>query len=183
MKSKQEMIRSYEFLSVNNIISEDLFTKILADDDFLLESYIDIDWIGHDFHIDRLPIQMDSEIYFIEFEYEKNSDNLIWRDNFDRDSVKFERILLMAMAYADEVFLHSSYLPQGLLKIESEIDYRIAKQTISFSLSGDENTILSFPQNKTLICFNSLFLTVIEADSEFRKLLGKMVLAEGLYIR
>lgn len=183
MKSRQEMIKSYEFLSVTNLLSEELFEKVLEDEDFLLESYADLDWKGYDFHIDRLPKQMDSEIYFIEFEYEKNSDNPVWRENFDRDSVKFERILLMAMAYADEVYLHSTYLPQGLLKIESEIDYLIAKQTISFTLSGGENTILSFPQNKTLICFNSLFLTVIQADSEFRKLLEKMVLAEGLYIR
>ncbi|WP_099224547.1 hypothetical protein [Listeria costaricensis] len=171
---------SYSFLIEEKLVGPK--ENRIFEEDFLLENYSEIDWAVSPKFIDILPKQMGSEIYFWEFEYEVESENGVWTQNFLSYMPKFEKVLLMLVAYAEEVFVNSAYFDTEIFKLEqSKSSFDKVKVSIQESLQGNVNTILSFPKEKMLICIHSLFVHVISRNEDFLSFVQRIATVEGIY--
>lgn len=138
--------------------------------------------------VDYLPAQMNSQIYFYEFDHDPNSTSLRWRNNHEMYLAKFRRLLLTILGYAKEIYVDSDFLTElstpHLFRYEdTQESVEKLDRLIIIGLQGADLTVVALPQEEVLIRVGDMNLLVETENQQFLDLVSKIATTMGLYLR
>ncbi len=174
---------SYNFIEKQGILSskqEQLYDKF-----FLLENLTELNLRIPKYCIDILPAPMRNPIFFEEFDYDRNSGNSLWRSNYHDYFIKFRKFLYTIIGYSQITFVETTFFEEAgtpaIIQINTKGDKAILEEIIVNSLNEYDNTLISFPEEQTVLIFSGLFIQVITTNGEMLDRMKLIATTNGLY--
>lgn len=183
METEKLYQNSYGFLENQSIFlnkQEQLYNKF-----FLLENLTELELTIPKYCIDILPAPMLNPLFFEKFDYDRNSSNSLWRSNYQEYFTNFRKFIYSILGYSHEIFVETTIFEEvetpAIVQICTKDDMEILEQIIVNSLNENDNTIISLPEENTLLTFSGMFIQVITTNMDMLEKMKLIASSNGLY--